>query len=189
MTQEHTFMPRIRPVEYDDAPPDARAAYDRVVSEHGRMTNMKQTLLHSQPAFRALMGWYPLRDAVQPFLGERLTNLFSHAISAETDCLICSTFFRRLLQDAGDTPDAPPLDAREQAVVDYALALARPLARVPDELYDRLAATFNAEQIVALTAFGAMMVATNIVNNALEVDLDTYLAPYRRGAAAVEGEE
>ena len=41
------------------------------------------------------MTWYPLRDTVQPFLGERLTTLFAHAISSETDCLICSTFFRR----------------------------------------------------------------------------------------------
>jgi hypothetical protein len=35
---------------------------------------------------------------------------------------------------------------------------------------------------VALTAFGAMMVATNVFNNALEVDLDEYLKPYTKGA-------
>jgi hypothetical protein len=34
---------------------------------------------------------------------------------------------------------------------------------------------------VALTAFGALMVATNVVNNALDVELDEYLLPYRRG--------
>ena len=53
------------------------------------------------------MTWYDLRDEVEPFLGERATMLFAHAISAETDCLICSTFFRRLLIDAGEDPDAP----------------------------------------------------------------------------------
>jgi hypothetical protein len=31
-------------------------------------------------------------DTVRPFLGERLTYLFAHAVSTETDCLICSTF-------------------------------------------------------------------------------------------------
>ena len=37
-------------------------------------------------------------------------------------------------------------------------------------------------QIVELVAFGAMMVATNVFNDALRVDLDGYLAPYRAAA-------
>jgi hypothetical protein len=36
---------------------------------------------------------------------------------------------------------------------------------------------------VALTAFGALMVATNVFNNALDVPLDEYLEPFRRGEA------
>ena len=55
-------MPRIRPVEYKDATEAARATHDAVVHDHGRMTNMKATLLHSLPAFQALMEWYSLRD-------------------------------------------------------------------------------------------------------------------------------
>ena len=72
-------MPRIPPLDTEAAPPDARAAADAHVRGHARMTNMKRTLLHSLPAFHALMEWYPLRDTVQPFLGERLTTLFAHA--------------------------------------------------------------------------------------------------------------
>jgi len=177
-------MPRIRPVEYEEATPAARAAHDEVVREHGRITNMKRTLLHSLPAFRALMEWYPLHDAVQPFLGERLTNLFAHAISVDTDCLVCSTFFRRILLDAGENPDDFTLDEREEIVVEFGRQLAKPAARVPDDLYERLAATFSDEQIVALTAFGALMLATNVFNNALDVELDGYLEPYRKGGAA-----
>jgi hypothetical protein len=37
--------------------------------------------------------------------------------------------------------------------------------------------------MTALTAFGAIMVATNVFNNALEVELDEYLHPYRREPA------
>ena len=98
-------MPRVKPIDYATSPADVRAVHDDVVAEHGRVTNMKMTLLRSMPAFRALNEWYPLHDTVVPFLGERLTTLFSHAISTETDCLICSTFFRRLLIDAGENPD------------------------------------------------------------------------------------
>ncbi len=174
-------MARIRPVEYSEATAAARAAYDDVVAEHGRMTNMKRTLLRSLPALHALMEWYPLRDTVQPFLGERLTIIFAHAISADTDCLICTTYMRRIIIDWGEDPDSFALDAREQLVVDFGRCLARPGGWVPDDLYARLAAEFTEEQIVALTAFGAIMLATNVFNNALGVELDEYLGPYVAG--------
>jgi alkylhydroperoxidase family enzyme len=171
-------MPRIRPVGREAADPAQAAAYDETVRTQGRITNMKRTLLHSMPAFRALMEWYPLRDTVEPFLGERLTTIFAHAISSDTDCLICTTFMRRLLIDSGEDPENFSLNEREQLVVDFGRCLAQPFARVPDELYARLSAEFSDDQIVALTAFGALMLATNVFNNALEVDLDEYLEPY-----------
>lgn len=177
-------MTRIPPIDPENTTPDRRAAYEGGVKRFGRMTNMKNTLLHSVPAYDALMQWYDLRDVVSPFLGERLTNLFSHAISAETDCLICSTYFRRILVDAGEDVDNLSLDEREQAVVDFGRCLAQPFSRVPDELYARVASYFDREQLIALTAFGAMMVATNVINNALDVPLDDYLAPYRAEAEA-----
>ena len=181
-------MPRVKPIDCAASPADVRAAHDRVLAEHGRVTNMKRTLMRSLPAFTALDQWYPLHDAVVPFLGERLTNLYTHAISSETDCLICSTFFRRLLIDAGENPDDFTMNDRERVVIEYGRALAQQGARVPDELYRQLAALFSEEQIVALTAFGAIMVATNTFNNALEVDLDQYLEGYRKPAAARSGD-
>lgn len=174
-------MSRITPLDIEAAAPDARAAAEAHVRTHARMTNMKRTLLHSLPAFKALMEWYPLRDAVQPLLGERLTTLFAHAISAETDCLICSTFFRRMLIQTGENPERLKVDERETAVLAFGRALAVSPFKVPDEVYHRLESYFSPAEIVALTGFGAMMVATNVVNNALDVDLDEYLQPYRKG--------
>ncbi|HET7231825.1 MAG TPA: hypothetical protein VFJ16_17570 [Longimicrobium sp.] len=181
-------MPRIEPLDYHAMPPGAQAAHDRHL-QTARITNMKRTLLHSVPAFNALMTWYDLRDAVKPFLGDRLATLFAHAVSSETDCLICSTFFRRILMDSGEDPDALELDEREAAVVAYGRALAVTPHRVPDDVYDQVSTYFDDEQMVALTAFGALMVATNVINNALGVPLDDYLQPYRRvpAAAAAEG--
>jgi alkylhydroperoxidase family enzyme len=175
-------MVRIPPLEQDQVQGWAREEWERQVRAHGRMTHMKRTLSHSDVALRALMEWYTLRDAVRPFLGDRLCDLFSHAISAETECLICSTYFRRALIDRGESPDAPALDAREQAVIDFGRELATGRHRVADHTYSRLAGHFTPPQIVTLTAFGALMIATNVVNNALEVDLDDYLEPYVKGA-------
>jgi alkylhydroperoxidase family enzyme len=177
-------MTRIPPLEPAEAPPDSRAELQRQVAAHGRVTNMKRTLAHSPTALAALMTWYPLRDKVAAFLGDRATTLFAHAVSAQTDCLICSTFFRRLLTEAGENPDELKLSERDRAVVDYGRQLARDANGVTDEAYGRLAAFLQPEQIVTLTAFGGLMIATNVFNNALRVDLDEYLWPYRKGPAA-----
>jgi alkylhydroperoxidase family enzyme len=173
------LLARIAPIDPADADPLARHELELQLTAHGRVTNMKRTLAHSGTALHALMTWYPLRDRVAGFLGDRATTLFAHAISAKTDCLICSTFFRRILVEEGEDPDALELDDREQVVVDFAVQLARDANDVSDDLYGRLAAFLKPSEIVDLTAFGAMMIATNVVNNALRVDLDEYLLPYR----------
>jgi alkylhydroperoxidase family enzyme len=180
-------MARIPTVEPEDANAEQRTAHDDGVERYGRMTNMKRTLLHSLPAYHALMEFYPLAEVVAPFLGARPTNVFLHAISAETDCLVCSTYFRRHLIDAGENPDQLDLTPREELLVEFGRLLSAQRSRVPDDVYDRLATEFTAEQIVALTAFGAMMVATNVFNNALDVDLDEYLEGYRKPAAPAQG--
>jgi hypothetical protein len=144
-------MAWIPPLTEPDAPEGSRSLAAAHAATGGRMTNMKWTLAHSPVALEALLQWYPLHDEVAPLLGERRTQLFCHAISVENDCLICSTFFRRLLADA--------------------------------DLRARLDAHFSPSEIVLLTAFGAIMVATNVVNDALGVPLDGYLEPYRAGVA------
>src|SRR5437879_352457 len=116
----------------EEAGPAMRAELERIELEHGRVTNMKRTLARSPLALRALMEWYPLRDEVVSFLGARPTNLFVHAISAQTDCLICSTFFRRILIEAGEDPDRLELDAKERAIVDYGRQLAKDSNQVSD---------------------------------------------------------
>ena len=178
---------RIEPIDQTQAEGERREALDGVVAAHGRATNMKRTLARSPVALRSLMTWYDLRDEVARFLGDRATVLFAHAISTGTDCLICSTFFRRLLIDAGDDPDAPELDEREALVVEFGRQLARDAHGVSDDLFGRLSTAFLADQIVALTAFGGLMVATNLFNNALRVDLDEYLWAYRKVDGRKEG--
>jgi alkylhydroperoxidase family enzyme len=175
-------MPRVPQIDYTRAKEEAREAHDTHQRDVGRITNMKRTLLQSVAAFHALMEWYPLRDAVRPFLGDRLTTIFAHAVSSENECLICDTFFRRILVDAGENPDELVLNEMEREVVAYGRALAHSPHRVPDDVWAPLAKRYTHEQLVALTAFGALMIATNVINNALEVPLDGYLEPYREGA-------
>src|SRR6185436_19055372 len=153
-------MSRIVPMEPDQAAGEGRKAFEEGMARWGRMTNMKRTLLHSPPAYHALMQWYSLFDTVKAFLGERLAIIFAHAISSESDCLICTTYMRRILMNWGEKPDELKLDARGEALVAFGRAIARHGSRVSDVLYAPIAKHFTAEQIVALTAFAALMVAT-----------------------------
>lgn len=173
-------MALIPPIDESKALPAAKEELDRQRQAHGRVTNMKRTLAHSPAALLALMAWYPLRDEVEQFLGARLTTIFAHAVSAQNDCLICSTFFRRLLIESGQDPDRPMLDPHEAAVAAFGRAITRDSNNVPASVFDAVSAFLSSEQIVALTAFAAMMIATNIFNNALEVDLDEYLYAFRK---------
>ena len=172
-------MARIAPVTFDEAPPAARAEWERQIAAHGRMTNMKRTLARSATALDTYMQWYPLRDEVERFLGKRLTLLFAHAISAETDCLICSTYFRRYLIDQGENPDALVLNEKEQTFVRLGRQVADDPHGVSNDLFAAVEAYLGPGEIVTLTAFAGMMVATNIINNVLKVDLDEYLEGYR----------
>ena len=172
-------MARIPLLNVEDAGPRSRELLDEQISNHGRATNMKRTLAHSPHALFALMRWYDLHAEVVAFLGKRATTLFAFAISSQTDCLICSTFFRRWLIEGGENPDELRLNDRERALIEFGRHLARDANALPDAVFDAATHDLTAEQVVALTAFGGLMIATNVFNNALKVDLDEYLHPFR----------
>jgi len=104
-------MPRIPTLERAELIGEVADVFDDGVVRYSRMTNMKRTLLHSLPAYHALMTWYPLFDTIKAFIGERAAIIFAHAISAESDCLICTTFMRRVLINWGEDPSSLALDA------------------------------------------------------------------------------
>lgn len=171
-------MSRIPPTEYETSPPPVQAEYEDQIRKNGRITNMKRTLLHNLPSFKAYMEWYTLKDEIVPFLGERSFTIFSHAISAQSDCLICSTFFRRILIDWGEDPSHLRLDKKEEVLVEFGRQIVQDSNRVDDEVFGKLSGCFDREQIVLLTAFAGQMIATNVFNNILKVDLDEYLGKY-----------
>ena len=171
-------MARIIPVDESSAPPASQDIAAAHLASGSRMTNMKWTLAHSPVALDALLTWYPLHDQVEPVLGQRRTWLFCHAISTASDCLICSTFFRRLIIDAGEDPGELRLDEFDELIVDFGRRLGTDPHSVDDALHAKLAERLDTQQIVTLTAFGAIMVATNVFNDALAVDLDPYLETY-----------
>ncbi|MDR1939509.1 MAG: hypothetical protein LBQ40_01785 [Clostridiales bacterium] len=171
-------MARITIPEYESLSAEAKREYDGQIKKHGRITNMKKTLLHSVPSFKVLMEWYPLRDEVVKVVGEFSLNVYAYAVSHANQCLICSTFFRKILKDGGVNPDELSLDETSELLAEYGAACVAQPVKVSDELFARMRARFSEAEIVLLTAFAGMMIATNLINNALEVKLDEYLVTY-----------
>lgn len=164
--------------EYETSSEEVRREYDDQISKHGRITNMKRTLLSSIPAFHAYMEWYTLKDLVVPFIGERALSLFSYAISSANECLVCSTFFRKILIDSGDDPDSPTLNETEKLLMDFGQKISLDPHNIPEDIYKELKVRFDTEQIVLLTAFAGIMFATNLFNTVAKIPLDEVLYQY-----------
>lgn len=172
-------MSYIPMTEYDSSPEEVKKEYDDQISKHGRITNMKRTLLHNLPSFKAYMEWYTLYDELIPVLGERALSIFSYAISTGNDCLVCGSFFTKILEDSGEDVNCLELNEKEQLLLDLGTAIAADPHNIPEAIYDGLKAMFSDEQIVTIIAFAGIMYATNLFNTITKVDLDEVLYEYR----------
>ncbi|MDR2807459.1 MAG: hypothetical protein LBB43_00440 [Spirochaetaceae bacterium] len=170
-----SFLPM---TDYENASPEAKREYDDQIAKNGRVTNMKRTLLHNAAAFKAYMEWYTLKDLVVPFIGERALSLYSYAISVANDCLVCSTFFRKIIIDSGDDPEQPVLSESEKFLMDLGHAIGKDPHNIPQSLYNELQRRYNTEEIVLLFAFAGIMSATNLFNTIAKVPLDEVLYQY-----------
>jgi len=172
-------MARIKPVNPSTVSPETQQAFDDHVKKFNtRVTNMKGVLGHSLPAFNVYMQWYPLYEEVKSILGERLAYLFAWSISTSSNCPLCSTYFRKIIIDAGEDPEHLHLSAQEEDMLDFGSAIAKHDGIIENVVYDKIATKYPEKEIVLLIAFAGQMIATNIFSNAIETDIDEYLKTY-----------
>ena len=173
-------MAYISQLKYEDAPDKTKKVIDEWVKKHGPLTNMKETLIHSIPAFHALMEWFPLEEEIESFLGERAVNFFCYAISTTNDCLLCSVFFKKILDDANIDFEHFDFTEEEKLLIEYGQGMVKDANNIPEELFKKLKEKWSEEQIVAITAFATIMIATNLINKTLQIELDEELIPYTK---------
>ncbi|MCL2022886.1 MAG: hypothetical protein FWG82_00760 [Oscillospiraceae bacterium] len=166
--------------EYENSGSEVKARYDEQIETHGRITNMKRTMLHAPKVFDVYMEWYALRDMLAEFLSDRAVSLFAYAISNGTNCLVCGTFFRKILIDNGENPDNPELSETERFLMSFGQELAKSPHNIPQNLYQYLENHFTREQQVLLIGFAGQMVATNLFNTVAKVPLDEVLYSYKK---------
>jgi hypothetical protein len=172
-------MARIKPVNESEIPQAVKQAFEKHVAEYkARITNMKATLGHSLPAFEVYMQWYVLYDEIKKILGERLAYLYAYSISYASNCPLCSTFFRKLIIDAGENPEKLELTLQEKRVLEFGSLIATSQGHVSDKAYNDMATMYDPQKMVVLIAFAGQMIATNIFSNVIETDIDEYLADH-----------
>lgn len=171
-------MAYVSQVKYENATPEQLEQFEDQINKYGRITNMKKTLLHHVPSFKALMEWYPLQKEMFKVVGERATHFYSFAISSKNECLICSMFFRKILVDLNIDFETFNFTEEEKTLNDYGRYLVTNPESIPEQLFSTLKQRYSEEEIVLITSFGAMMIATNLINTSLKVELDDVLQPY-----------
>lgn len=165
--------------EYEQANELVKELFDDQINTNGRVTNMKKTLLHSPKAFLAYQEWYPLKDDVAGFVGERAALLFANSISTGNECVLCSTFFRKAFVVKGEDPANIVLDDTEELLVRFGAYIAKSPNDIPSELYKSLDERFSKVELVKLVAFAGLMAATNLFNSVLKVEVDDYLEGFQ----------
>lgn len=175
------MKPRISPLPLEETSAEVKVAYDQHKALYnGRITNMKSTLGYSYNAFQAYMQWYPLYEDVKIILGDRLSSLYAWSISEAADCPLCSTYFRKIIIDSNENPEALVLTKEEKDLLSFGATMARYKGFVPDEIFEPIRQQYSDKEIVVLTAFAGIMIATNIFNNVIHTEIDDYLDVYKK---------
>lgn len=163
-------MARISPINYSTASEEIKSVHDEYIKK-APMNNMKLTLLNNPVAFKALMGFHEVLAEAKTFLGELDANLFCYAISFENDCMVCSSIFKKFLVDMGIEFEGMVFTPVQQALVSFGRNIADNPHEVDEEQIEELKEFFTDEQIVVITSLAAMMIASNIINTVLDVDM------------------
>ncbi len=165
-------MPRISKIDLQTAPIEVKEAVNEHVKQGYQITNEKLTLLHNVTAFRALeVQSYELDRELQRLIGKRAADFYEYAISLENDCIVCSTYFKKLLEENG-VSDFENFDFtdREKLLIAYGRAIVDDHRNISDELFEQLREEFNEEEIVVITTMGLFMIANNYFNDILQVE-------------------
>jgi hypothetical protein len=171
-------MPRIAPLNEQNASPEQREAINRELQARGRMTNLKWIQAHSPAALRVYGEWFTLKAELSGQLGDRAIFIFCLAISEAQGAKIPVGFFRRALAGIGAHADHLQPDANERLLQRLGTAIGQDARAVPDTLWDELQALFDEVTLVNLVAFAGIMVATTVFANIVQAAPDDDVLPF-----------
>ena len=177
-------MKMIKP---EEAEADARAVYDGVIKQWGRISNFSQVLAH-QPA--ALAGWILPNQAIRlnnvksdpDYVKiQQLVIIKTSALNRSAYCMSHNVPLGRKVglseaqikaAQGKDYMASPDLDDRQKAAIRWAEAVTLMQARNDDAAFTAMKRHFTEKEIVELTVFCGMRNYSNRLCEALHVDLE-----------------
>ncbi|MBT4486450.1 MAG: carboxymuconolactone decarboxylase family protein [Rhodospirillaceae bacterium] len=173
-------MPRVREIEIDEVPADARPVYQRFANEYGPFLNQVKIFAHRPPALRHIMGLL-LELADEAVLDKRYLEIALVVVSKLNECEYCVAHHAPRLMDQGLSAEAaeniladqvPGFDEVDMLVRDYAMQVTETPGRIRDAMHERLHKHFSEEQIVELTLRTALCGFFNRFNDAMGIEME-----------------
>lgn len=172
-------MPRLTPLELEDAPEDAREFYALDEERYGYVLNNTKLYAYNVPVLRtmkAVVGGYAATSALPLWL----KSLVRVRIATVNDCPFCADLHasiglddglgREQLLSLGDYASSSVFSERERAALEYADCMTISGRDVDDELFERIRGAFSDEEIVELTFTVAIENLFSKFHHALRVE-------------------
>lgn len=144
---------RIPGLDPESATPEQAAAIEAELAARGRMTRLKWVQAHSPEVLRIYGEWFTLRARLLPVLGATAINRFCLAVAEAQRAEIPTGYFLRALSDAGIDPRETPAEETESLLVAFGRHLGDAAGRVPDAIWNPLAARLGPVAMVDLAGF------------------------------------
>lgn len=164
-------MARVKKIDPEKASPEVKKLIQEHLAKGYRLTNEKLELLHSPASFLAIEeSSYAVDRELQQIVGKRAADIYEYAISVQNDCIVCTVYFKKLLESEGIDINHFEFTDDENLLVEYGQALAKDPMHIPSELKDRMQKRFNDREFVVITSMGIMMLANNYFNEIMETE-------------------
>ncbi len=171
-------MPRIHPVEPDQASGKTKELLDRAQAKMGKVPNLIKTLANSPAALEAYLGFSDaLSNGVLPaMLREQIALTVSEANGCDY-CLAAHSTVGKMVglseEDVYDSRRAVSSDGKTEAVLQFVRQVVEKLGWVNDEEIVRLrGAGYGDEEIAEIVAHVARNIFSNYFNHIAETDVD-----------------
>lgn len=171
-------MARIRPLDLENASPEAREVLDRMRQELGFVPNVALTLAHSP---RALAGALQLDLALRSGeIDDMLRERIALAVAQENQCCYCLAAHSAMGRAVGltdeevrDSRRCTSPEGRTGAALSFVRALVQKRGKVDDRDLERLREVgFGEAGITELVAMTAFFTLTNYLTHVAETPLD-----------------
>ena len=173
-------MARVRDIELDEVPENARETYQRFANEYGPFINQVKVFAHRPVALRHIMGLL-LELKEEAILPKRYLEIALVVVSKLNECTYCVAHHTPRLIEQGLpvaavenilADEIEGFDEVDMLVRDYSVQVTEKPQYMRDKIFEDLHKHFTEEQIVELTLRITLCGFFNRFNDAMQIGME-----------------